>query len=258
MRLIVLVFLMMFVRLHAQTSFFIKPMMNNKIDFASNSGRRFDDYVYNNSPYYHYNNKAIITSGLNSIDLGLGIGALIHKRHLLELDLNTDATGAGCKVYFDSKSLEGTYNDVDRTYIDGRGINRLSLQYSYLGSHKLHYIVGLAFGYKRSSPTGKIDPIFFGDVEVAENVILSQESFGFGYNTKNIYLTAGVGRDFNYKKTYLFSLDIILNKGFALISSTHTNITINDNGIVKTNAYASYSRGSGLYFQLSRRFTFKK
>jgi hypothetical protein len=249
---------MMFVRVNAQTSFFIKPMMNNKIDFASNSGSRFDDYVYNNSPYYIYNNKAIITAGLNSIDLGLGIGTLIRKRHLLELDLNTDATGAGYRIYFEKKSFEGTYNDVDRMYIDGRGINRLSLQYSYLGSHKLHYILGLAFGYKRPSPPGKIDPIFFGDVEVAENVILSQESFGFGYNTKNIYLTVGVGRDFNYKKTYLFSLDIILNKGFSLISSTHTNITIYNNGILKTNAYASYSRGSGLYFQLSRRLTFKK
>jgi hypothetical protein len=240
MRLIVLVFLMMFVRLRAQTSLFIKPMMNNKIDFASNSGSRFDDYVYNNSPYYHYNNKAIITSGLNSIDLGLGIGAWIRKRHLFELYLNTDATGAGYRVYFDKKSLEGTYHNADRMYIDGRGINRLSLQYAYLGSHKIHYIVGLAFGYKRPAPSGKIDPSFFDDVLVAENVILSQESFGFGYNTKNIYLTAGIGRDFNYKKTYLFSLDIIVNKGFALISSTHTNITINDNGIVITNAYASY------------------
>lgn len=258
MKLIVLVFLMMFVRLHAQTSFFIKPMMNNKIDFASNSGRRFDDYVYNNNPYYHYNNKAIITTGLNSIDLGLGIGALMHNRHLVEFDFNTDATGAGYRIYFDKKSLEETYYNADRMYIDGRGINRLSLQYSYLGSHKLHYIVGLAFGYKRPSPIGKIDPSFFGDVEVAENVILSQESWSFGYNTKNIYLTAGFGRDFNYKKTYLFSLDIILNKGFALISSTNTSITVNDNGIVKTNNYASYSRGSGLYFQLSRRITFKK
>lgn len=258
MRLVVLFCLMMFEHVLAQTSFFVKPMINNKIDFASSSTRHFDDYVFNSSPYYHYNNKAVITSGLNSIDLGLGIGALIHEHHLVELDFNTDATGAGYRLYFDKKSLDETYYSADRVYIDGRGINRLSLQYSYIGTRKFHYILGLAFGYKRPAPAGKIDPSFSGDVEVAENVILSQESFGFGYNTKNIYLTVGIGRDFNYKKTYLFSLDIIVNKGFALISSTHTNITISDNGIVKTNAYASYSRGSGLYFQLSRRFTFKK
>lgn len=254
MRTGVFLILMMFGRVFAQTSYFIKPMINNKIDFASSSVRRFDDKVFNSSQYYDYDNKSILFSGLNSIDFGIGIGAEFNKRHIIELIFNTDATGSGHRIYYNYKNLDGGLYPTDRSNIYGKGINRLSMQYSYLGISKFHYIVGASFGFKPPSALGKLDPSYNSEIEVAENVYLSQETWGLGFNKTNIYLTAGIGRDFFYKEKYLISFDVILNKGFSLISGTATDIRITENGATKINHFVSYSKGSGLYFQISRRF----
>lgn len=224
---------MMFGQIQAQTSFFVKPMINNKIDFSSSSPRKFTDFVFNSSPFFHYNNKEVNTTGLNSIDLGLGFGVLLSKKHLVELDFNTDATGSGYEIHFQYKNLDGAYYPTSRKYINGKGLNRLSLQYSYLSSSKFHYIIGMSLGFKPPSKIGKLDPTYSEIKEIADNVFLSQESWGVGFNRFNFYLTAGIGRDFYFKDFYLISFDVIINKGFSLISGTGTEITIIDNGAIK-------------------------
>ncbi len=254
MRVVLCLMFMMFGQLYAQTSFFVKPMLNNKIDFGSSSPRRFDNYAFNSNPLFHYDNKTVITTGLNSIDLGIGLGAIFRKKHLIELDFNTDATGSGNEIYFEYKNIDGSYYQTSRKNIYGKAINRLSIQYSYLAASKFHYTIGMSFGFKQPSAIGRLDAELYKTEEIADNVFFTQEIWGIGINRFNFYLTAGVGRDFYCKKLYLFSFDILFNKGFSLISGAGTEIIIVDNGIVKRHNFMSYSKGTGLYFQLSRRF----
>jgi len=240
----------------AQTTYYVKPMINTKISLASNSPRRFDDEVFNSNPYYIYDNKSLIFSGLNNFDFGIGIGLAHRKKHSFEMCFNTDGTGSGFRLYYNYKSSNNEFYQTDRMYIYGKAINRISLNYTYLKSNKYHFSIGLSYGFKPPSLPGKLDQSYYENVVVSENVIMSQEVWVVGFNRSNFYTSFGFGRDFFSKKKYLFSFDLLLVKGYNLISGVATTITIYNNGNKTANNYLSYSKGSGIYFQLSRRFTY--
>jgi len=283
------VLIWMFGQASAQTFFYIKPTIDMKNYVSStyglgfNSILRFSDQLATN-PYFQANN--LVMSLRSNIQIGFYAGANFRDgKHLIEVGWNQDATGSALETSFFALR-HGNYTGVNP---DVKGFNdfgtttkstlftqRFTVQYSRLlnaysrHKNKLYFNVGSGIVFNPSGTGYRRRNVSIGEPSLFEGI---GDSISMTYLDSNItmpmrrhliypyykfagFLSIGMMADFRTKKEkYLFSATLMYVQGFKVLEQTVHEFTINDNGDIKEYAYATVSKGSGIYLQLSRRIT---
>lgn len=276
MRLLTRIFLFLpTLGLNAQTSFYLRPTVNMKTQqsFFGNNRASENYSEYSNNYFTFRNDRNFIDR--NTINFGLNAGVVYKKKHFFEFGYSIDNSGVAVGVKAQSymnnfQDTEGLfYNSAGSTYSQtGSSFSRISFSYStvfyknrnntfngrLLGGIGLFHNTSVNrkkniydFNYESHFTNGQIA----GDVFITEHY--SRIS---NYWRNSLYLNLGVGGDFYTKKNhkYLFSFDLSYLQGTRPIQIDDNFISVQDQGDALDFHYRVSSRGSGIYFTLSRRF----
>ncbi len=245
---------------HAQLSFFVKPTVNFKSCVSSTQPFLYSGYSINPSPYYHYSNMNLTKNIFNSLDLGFTIGAKTKKGNLIfELGLSGDQTQSGftfhemmkngyVNYYYDDMILYRHGRAFPRTYF------RTSLKLKEFNNKSTIYLIGgFDYAYKKNHATGPL-LILESNAQVDEKTYLYRYSATSVMSLQNFFVHFGLSSEIHVKDNYLFDVSIFYNHGFRQMTQVNTRINIYDDVSSKQYLYSSYSKGSGIYLQLARKF----
>jgi hypothetical protein len=283
----ILIFISLFGQLMAQTNFYLRPTIDYKynISSTSNYGIRasggFSDKFAGN-PYFEIDNK--VFSKTTAIQMGCTFGVNLNKKKLIEIGWTLD--GAGSQIATNGLSLTNFQNPNTVNYYSAYNGNafsyslithRFQLQYYGIISKistkniKNYFNGGLGLVFnpsaanpKKNSPAfienfgGFVDSSSFGSSDSTFFLITREEHTTLPTNRFGFCINLGISTDFyNDKEKYLFSVTIFYLKGFKNLLVINNLFNVLDDGVNKLYSYNTYSNGSGIHFQLSRRFQFK-
>lgn len=276
MRLLTRIFLFLpTLGLNAQTSFYLHPTVNMKTQqsFFGNN-RASENYSEYSNNYFTFRNDRNFFDR-NTINFGLNAGVEYKKKHFFEFGYSIDNSGVAVGVKAQSymnnfQDTEGLfYNSAGSTYSQtGSSFSRISLSYSTVFyknrnntfNGRLLGGIGLFHNTSVNRKKNIYDVNYeshFTNGQIAEDVFITEHySRISNYWRNSLYLNLGVGGDFYTKKNhkYLFSFDLSYLQGTRPIQIDDNFISVQDQGDVLDFHYRVSSRGSGIYFTLSRRF----
>ncbi len=267
----------------AQTTVYLEPLVYKKVQVCGNSYSSLSStaFVYNNdnvaNPYFDYEPKKLSTRP--SINIGLSaIVGLQNNKHLLSLQYATDEAGTMGKMsvletqnYYGSVNppVNPPYHAITYFLNSGFTISRLTLGYSGLVTRKsvksklylngdvtLFFTSPIEFEYVWDDTTSQNQRLYYNDSRLITTALKSSIPF----ERKVLALGAGAKCDLgmSWKKRwhYFFTVDVNYRIGLNKVMGSGTIVEVID-GKTNEHLYFSYgleSKGSGLYFQLSRRF----
>ncbi len=273
---------------YTQTSFYIKPTLNNKI-FISNVNNLFSLHTIENSidnnsflenPYFKAINVKFSTRPNYNFGLYFGV-SLKNKKHLFEIGITEDATGSYFKSqYMEYKkltindSLIVHYSQNELGYSSSLFTYRYSLKYCLrlnkaMNKNIISYatigggiIINRRYPNQEDIQFSNFKPTysheFAGNKYIDENTYIYKR-YDYGYATIKYsgYINIGISTDFYSKKgKQILSASLYYLHGFKPIELSYHDIYIMDKGVRKLFSYCTTSNGSGIYFQLARRFQF--
>lgn len=260
----------------SQVSFYVQP--NFSMKYASQSvflNKLGNNFVPPNKHFHpHY---PLMFFQSTQLYLGIGFGINYKKKHFFNFNINQDSSPflqrKHAQYYFFNSE---TPNEIVSTNafgsysIGGQDEVRFSLMYeNYFystkkGGTQIRYITGLGIMFNPLvKPKSGIyqeyeTPLIFTigsnltDGGIHIDGTLTQRK----YRRRGFALQMGLGFDFNTKKkVYLFSLDVFYKQGLVLWGYGDFNDTVFEPQSNLTYYYKQelITRGSGLYFQLSRK-----
>lgn len=263
----------------AQSTFFVTPLINYKIEFCSYpSDQRFGNLYSEQSffgiqnPYYSFEAKKASTRP--AINIGLRVGASFRgHKHILHLEWSQDGAGTmGKTSQLTTTNLEGS-NIVPEysNYINGIGYyqtgfayNRISLAYGvrltqekYLCKLYLTTDFSTVFGdensmnkYYEQSPTST--SVYYHNNAKHLSTEINSYHFGVVSSLIGIGVKGDIGVKIKDKSLYLFSAEVNYRQGFKVIGSSLHTTRILDNNEVIGFSNELVTKGSGVYFQISR------
>jgi hypothetical protein len=269
----------------AQTSISISPLFIGKAYFCSYaSDYRFSSFyseqVSNDvqNPYFNYSAKKF--SYRPSIKIGLQLEFKFNKdKHRLGFEWAQDASGTMSKstafVHMNTLGIPDSlkpdnisYGNYTSYFMTGFLYNRLSFRYHRkITSNNLMFVTYIIpeatfiFGRENKSEWSfdmdtmtNNSTFYHNNARIVRNDILSVYS-----GKSSLMLGIGLKSDIYTPKKhiYLFSIDLSYKQGFKTIIATIDNSIFVDTGKKIGIVNQLVSRGSGLYFQISRSFTFK-
>lgn len=254
----------MFGQTIAQTSFFIRPQLTYKGQLTSSSASHFDNFSFNPSTNFHYqNNTLILPKQFSPLFLGMSVGVKINDRFLVELGLNQDESVCGATVSFiNYEPVFGTYSDSQIKYLKGNSFGRYYLQSSYLlnkkgKNNKVYFDLGFGIAFRTGGySTEKYDIETQGIIIDENNSEVTINSFIVKNNNKSFLFNFGFTDDIYFKGTNLLSISLFYSKSNSILNTVGSEITVNSFSENRTYNFSSFSKGSGIYFQLSRRLQF--
>ncbi len=265
--------------LSAQISYSISPLLNTKFQFCNFGGdSRLGGYTeYTNighqNPYYTFDSKSI--SARFTINLGFRLRADINKKHTVSLEWSQDEAGTMSKESAFLTSLSAPLLE-GQTMSFGHGISydqtnfsfqRFSLSYgiqviknpTFL---EFYFMGDLSFLFgreKESNSLSALDPsteiIYYHN----ESTFDSKEVRSWYWGGLATSLGLGCKLDFNgnikSKSVHLFSVEAMYRQGLGNVAYSLHRTTIVESGDKVNFLNELSSRGSGIYFQISRRFS---
>lgn len=279
MKTVLLCILLLSFGINAQTSFFISPLVNYKIQFCNYQGgpklgsktEYFPEQnnIYPQNPYYSFSAKRLSTRP--AIELGLRAGVSFqNKKHVLTLDWSTDEAGTMSKTT-SLKVLNGVDTTQYKTYSQSLG---------YFQSGFVFHRFSLGYGIRLTKEKSPTRIYFTSDVSIAFGSSNSASWYYENYpentsvyyhnnarwvsteiNARHLGVTSalfglGIKGDigFNTKKKpiYLFSLSINFRHGIRTLGYSNYITIIEDSGQKVAFSNSLSTNGSGLYFQFSR------
>jgi hypothetical protein len=260
--------------LNAQTSFYIRPTVNMKTQqsFFGNN-RASENYSEYSNNYFTFRNDRYFFDR-NTINFGLNAGVEYKKKHFFEFGYSIDNSGVAVGVKAQSymnnfQDTEGLfYNSAGSTYSQtGSSFSRISFSYSTVFyknrnntfNGRLLGGIGLFHNTSVNRKKNIYDVNYeshFTNGQIAGDVFITEHySRISNYWRNSFYLNLGVGGDFYTKKNhkYLFSFDLSYLQGTRPIQIDDNFISVQDQGDALDFHYRVSSRGSGIYFTLSRR-----
>ncbi|RYM34093.1 hypothetical protein ERX46_09035 [Brumimicrobium glaciale] len=273
--------------LNAQVAFYLRPTVNMKTN-QSSFGTEYQMNTYNSVTNEHFTfvNRPMFLDG--HIDLGINVGIQIKEKHFIELGISSDHSSIGRSLlthsnFNDYETGENyTSNSYSHTTVSPF-YARISADYhnnfwnNKKGTIGFRSIAGIGFLFSGNSKL-QINGSGHGN----GNLIMGNDDYGTGITGDNdiqqiapdVFITdyvskietydgvtasvkLGLGIDFSTKKDFhLFSFDVSYLLSTRPVQFQETKITVIDNGFETNYRYNQSSRGSGLYFTLSRRFQF--
>lgn len=268
----IFVFLLFFgSAINAQVAFYLRPTILVKTNESQlGGGLHVPGNNMVSNQHFSFLNNPMFFDG--NIDIGINLGIQLNKKHFLELGLSQDHSSIG-----NSMLIHSTYTDFE-TGVDYKTANssfsttsphygRLSLDYHYnFWSNKnetlrLQSIVGVGmllngngtneYGSSLPEPNSPDDY-----QEIAPDVFITNKfTLSRNYAKNSTYLKFGLGMDFFTKKDrHLFSLDVTYLYSRRTVQYEENRIHVLDHGVETNYLSSQTSRGSGLYFTLSRKF----
>lgn len=260
--------------LYSQSKFFIRPTFESKgyvgtTDNSLTDGLIFNNKIANNS-YFQANNQLVSLRSITYI--GLSVGININNKHSIEFGWSQDGTGSSWRdrmMTWDTLStgLQTFSNNstVSKSHIHYQKL-LINYQLSFKNSDKktnfgVTTAVGLLFNpnKKKNTPAPSIIYGSYSSPEsqtfLDENIFLTyKENEAFAFSRYSFLLSLGFFSDIYIKNKYLFSTSISYLQSFNYMEYSTHHYMVNDNGTEKRLDYTSASRGSGVYFQISRKF----
>ncbi len=274
MRNLVLMVLISFGNAYSQTEFYVRPTLNSKGYVSSADNTLSDFLIFNNktanNPYFQCENQLISLRSIGYIGLNLGIK--LKNNHNVEIGWSQDGTGSSWRdrmMTWDTTSLGlqtfSNNHTISRSHIH---YHRIFVQYQFSLvniEEKTNFGINLASGVlfnpnkKKNSPPPSIIYGSYSSPEsqtnLDENISLtSKENEAFAFSRYSFFFSIGLFSDLIVKKNYLFSVSLSYLQSFNYMEYSIHRYMINDNGIEKRLDYTSASKGSGFYFQISRKF----
>jgi hypothetical protein len=261
--------------LHSQIAFYVRPTVNMKTNQSHFFGYRGSRPIYHTATNEYFSisaDKSYFDN--NQINLGIHLGAKIKEKHFFELGYSGDNSGvktqAGGHHWMndpDYTSSQPVINGGNHTGISiGKPLTRLSFTYGNLlfkNSSKTLFVRGtIGFGSLVNRFVDRKNLIFDIDEHPSFTMLLDSNIYNTQYTVTSVnawrhspYLNLGLGFDFYSKNRhkYLFSFDLFYLQGTRNVQVDTHRIWINDNGEEKIFRYLFMSKGSGIYFTLSRR-----
>lgn len=257
----------------SQTSFYIAPLINVKGHYSRS--QVYDKKNYQNE-FFEYQSRNLLFS---SLGLGIKGGIGLNDRWLFDFGWSTDETRSGNRFYTTSYSDNTVYGGYKNYYPSGGNsfhigvqTNRfhLSAQYKLINpvkfEHKKFWVVpyivaGLGLNVN-TYRTPQLDAWIYegGYSLIAENVGMKIDYSLNAGDRKNFHGLLGLSTDLMVKKHYLFSFSVYSTFSFQTKTKNHdlsfigTRVTINDLSGTRQYVFSEGSKGTGLYFEISRRF----
>lgn len=265
----------------AQTAFFIAPLINHKIylnSYAADS--RFGwwyfehENIAHQNPYYTFD--AVKISNRPSINIGVRIGGVVKEKHFFLLEWSQDEAGTMSKTStFGTTNLEGS-SSVDtpyKTYVKGLSyfqtgfaFNRISFSYGSNLSKKerltkLYFRTDISITYGKANQaswlyenwTSSTSTYYHNDARWVSTEIKSYY-FGRPSVLLGVGLNADIHLKFKEKEIYLFTLEATYRQGFRRLVYSSSKTIIEDNNELIGFSDGLTGKGSGIYFQISRKF----
>lgn len=263
----------------AQTTFSISPLINHKLSICGYGyDQHFGFYSENQpsiiqNPYFEFGAKRI--SHRPSINIGLRfIASFEEDKHLLGFEWCQDEVGTMSKTKsFSTSNSYGLPPATHKTY----GINtsyfqnafafdRFSISYGYLLSkkakkNKLYLTTDLSFArfkdnrmewFYKNSPEN--NAVYYHNNAKWEEIEQTAQLWGGNYFMLGVGLKTDVFISLKQKPVYLFSLETNYRQGFKVMVASGQRTLINDNNELIEFYNELGSKGSGIYFQISRKF----
>jgi hypothetical protein len=247
----------------SQTTFYLQPLSNSKnsISFIAKeetggvkTGFFENDYFFGTHTVT-YNARVVRR---NSLNLGIGIGITLNESENLQFEWTQDK--ASFLINSNYRTYFNDYNyNVKITY--HRAIHRVGLNYSKIrftqdGKRKfLQYSFGCGafLNFNQYSDVHVDQPT--GNIYLTPTLQLSSLYIQPLKEKKiNAYLKFGLEGDVRFRKKYFFTTSAFYIQGFGKIARIEHVHKYKQNGELFILPIGLESRGSGIYFQLSRRF----
>lgn len=246
---------------YCQYQIFIEPCYITKFNFS-----RVDRSSINNDLIYFIPPQPVYTPGLvshssrfvrlPSFDYGVKIGVkLLESENIFSISYNRD------KVSYKTQSSFRFYDELVHNglglYLEPQ-IHRFSLNAAKKINSKLNFLdmrISGSLGLMLfRNPYEKIDAVerynFYLTPDTRLDSIFLQPNPTFKTAP---FAKIGFEVDVKTKKSYLFSLNAYFIQGFSEINSVYFRQHYTTNGAQEINSIRLMSRGSGFYFEISRR-----
>lgn len=264
---------------YAQVSLYIEPTISQKVYLSSSLLPAFNHSGFNHSnhfsdnPYFGISNKLI--SYRADVPFGVNLGIKLNNTgHYFKIGYSQDGIGSATEISTLSQSSipnglgEKNYNEIIDFYKSLHFVNRISFGYSSkdLSSKSKHYpslnfSLGLSILFGEASDyspitldTSSTPIILLGNSKIIgfewSNSYNGQASLMFDLGCK---VNFGLNRK-SRENLYLFSLGVSYRQGLETNQFSFYKVFIEDNGDIFSTTYSTSSKGSGIYFELSRKF----
>jgi hypothetical protein len=256
----------------SQRSIYIKPFVEKKSGFASTNSSLFSDYVFQNNDLFHYDNISVSNMFDNpSFNLGISFGFVSqNKRNILELSYVKDGTILGYNLHTFTEFLYINNPPSVKSVFPNKTGASFGYQFSRFGLTLNHQLlkdksynqkVFISYGINFASYMGKLfyPQSYYMENNLGENKKITEYSKINNIYNSNFLFNIGFSCEIHTSKAYLFDLSFfttksILNKNLSQIV---TKIEIYENqALINSYTFFGYSKGSGLYLQLSRKLQF--
>jgi hypothetical protein len=256
-------------------SFYIKPKFEHKTYHGSTNwpdgfykfsvfNKGFNnDFIPND--YLHVKSKALDFRSIYTI--GVNAGVTFDNSNRFEFGWNQDATGSTFS-FSDARNLTTKLNTGLQTAILNHRFEFLFFKTLYTNEKEDKFLhldnVSVVFGagikfqnVPKKNELGQNDYLAnFRSFSDEPNYVFA-DHYIYGLNRFSTFFSLGFSTDLSYKKAYLFSLSLTYLQGNFTLENTRHYLSIIENNIeVATYSYNTYSRGSGIQFQISRRLQF--
>lgn len=260
--------------LYSQNYLFIKPIINKRTSLTSmnisapsvSSAGLYNFQKTASNPYFDF--RPLKFSKVVAINVGIGIGGSFdNNKHLLSVEICTDDITSGSVanyLYKSTNNLTGevSYADAEDYFLINQATYRLSFDYSVKLFNIQKSTIYLNTNLNFLHSNGDINSGGFNNLNTEllyNGAYLNKREFFTSYiKGMTTLLGIGIQTDINLKvknKTfYLFSFNVGYKQGFKRIEVTTQNFKIIDNNEIFSITYYTTNRGSGIYFEVSRRF----
>lgn len=263
---------------NAQLNIYIRPTINMKTNqgsfrtvqniFSSNQMVATNVKMLSNEYFTFINDRMFFDN--NNISFGIKLG-LDWKKHNFEIGIADDnssiSTGLLATFHSTNPETPDRYNYGRTREALGSDYLLFSLDYNYKvwqsSKKTVEFRLGAGTGLQINSGVNRKKGEY-KQTEIYAPTLgeLKPDVFNYAHlittykpNLISPYLKASIGFDFYTKKQRnILSIDIFYLQGLKFVQTQFHDVFIMDNGINKDYRFYATSRGSGFYFQISRKF----
>ncbi|NLL27966.1 MAG: hypothetical protein GX259_04155 [Bacteroidales bacterium] len=263
-----ILFLLSFVFVNAQVSFYLRPEVNLK---STNSYFTDNKSTSIQNEYFTFIYERTFLN-FNNLNAGINVGLRLNNKHSFELGVSTNNLNTKSGIIAHRSYIIDSTNvkykiPTESNFSFTKGYTRISFLYNYLlwknPANTINVRGAVGFGTlfnRRVSPKKGVYTISnengIGFSDPLDSIQMSHTVQILEYHKNSLYYNFGLGVDFFTKKNKnLFSIDVSYMHGFRRLQVNTNRINVTD-GIKNANYIYSYGvsyKGSGFYIGISKK-----
>jgi hypothetical protein len=250
-------------KFQTQVSFYVEPIIQSKAFICSTSSNSLKNEIDDSDSRIHIRKKFFLNAKkMQHLFFGLNVGLKTqNERNFLQFGVNNDQSVTGVYAVFDAIQMSDGF-EYEAGYILNSGTNFINFHLDYLyrlnknpKRINFYFKTGFGFAYRPTTNNMNINSRNL-EVNIDKETFMINNSVGSNSNNKTSFLlNLGLACDVNSKKgKYLFSSSLFYTYSSTVLNQINSNVDLYTISGVENKNYKFYSKGSGIYLQLSRRF----